>query len=224
MVAFVGVLWASSAWAEALPPDTILNQTGSPVYSTGLPSYVLPENLKAELIAIVFANGQATGLAGTFTSKVYQNPAGGLTFVYQLANAAGSVSVSDLGLGYGHGVEWGGVAVDDAGAAGSGRSPLQIFRNDFPAIGDSPADQSIGMVWDTGGLLATGESSSLVWFQTDAVAWHGDSVGIASSTHAVAGADYLGPSAIPEPTSLASCLVAFVFGMGCVVWKRRGTR
>lgn len=150
---------------------------GGPYYTSGLPSWVDDDGLKDSLVSPIQGIPGFSQFEGTVESWVYYvnglDASGGLGLVYRInlsGNSAPNLVRASLAA-----AGWGNVAVNDAGSDGSGSStaatgnttwtdgdPYFIERD---AIGGNP--QWTFRLGTDGTTLNSGESSALVWFETD---------------------------------------------------------
>lgn len=218
----------------------------APHYQSGLPANLKSLDPLDSLQGILVegAMGGARGLAGVLNSWVYRDTSTQkLTFAYQLVMSPSSPSrntrslfSATLGNGVGtDAVSWTGVGIAGAGADSSGKSiatgspqwtdgdPSHIARESV--MQGSALIDVLKIVWYEkpngtflNGNSSTGNTSSLIWFQTDATQWGVGSAGFLDSG-AVSGASYLGPILVPEPIS--AVVWTGLLLLSCGVFRQR---
>lgn len=196
-----------------------------PVYNAGPPpAYFTAANQLATLVSPYLQNAGAPGITGQVTSWVFQDPGtGNLGFQYHFTSTGTSPLIRASLNG-----EWLGVTVVDAGADASGSStqvgalgwtdgdPEQIQR-EATILGEDVIFQ--WLVGNNGTVLASGDTSSLIWLDTQAPWYKVDLVGLLDSG-AASSAGVLTPGPIPEPITMIG-LVMGVGGVAGYIRKRR---
>ncbi len=172
-----------------------------------------PSKIEATLTVPVVAATFTGSLTSTVLSGDPTNPfPGGLTFIYDLSNDAGSphaihrFTVSNF-TGFATDVSYSTLA--------AGIAPSLMDRGPLP--GDVVGFTFIGFPLGAGALVPGGVATTLV-IQTDASIYTVSRAAVINGS--TANVDALAPIAIPEPASLAMALIGAAL-TGCWFWRRR---
>lgn len=197
-----------------------------PSYSTtlDLSGLTAVASLSSPFSTTVTSSGTAT-MAGTLYSDVYKNSQGYLTFVYKVSTDSAAstadvlrVTLADLWLSDGS------ILVSDNGADGSGQSTGAWTNGNPLGITWSVSQQQLDIQFSAFGLgtvlnNATGDYSALVFFATNVKYYTMANAGIIDGV--TSNADYLGPTHLPEPATMAVWSVLGLAGAGFGGWQRR---
>lgn len=213
-----------SAMAAALPPDASQWKTDAsvpdmPKYTIGQPAYFVPANVVA-----TWSSPHSGALTGTTTTTVYRNPANNLlSFDYVIAADPGNTRFIIRASLDG---PWLGVNIADTGSDIGGISgtgdplpewttgdPIFITRDRFT---EAPAWQYRMAVGSTqvGTVVGPGNTSSHVWFETNATDYTESVVGFIDSG-AIGQAGVFVP--VPDPGTLA----LLALGSAAIIRRRR---
>lgn len=192
---------AAQAWAAPLLPGTSVAAVVEPDPVGGV---VVAGPMVTPLIGAAFT--------GTLTSTVISgdtsNPYGGLTFVYEVANA--DTSIHSIGRVTLNG--FAGFLTDVSYGAGGGLAPATMDRS--AVTGDTVGYSFVGPPLGPT-VLPPGAKSTLLVVQTDAPMWT-TAIGNAINGSIAAGPIY--SPMIPEPATLGFMALA---GLGLLTGRRR---
>lgn len=176
---------------QTIPAPAETDPTGGTIVSNGGAALSSP-----------FTGGAGpTAFSGSLISKVIQNdssnPFGGLTFTFQLTNAAASsTALSRLTTD-----NFTGFSTDVSYQAATGTTPASVDRNTGAVVGWTYS--AVG----GGGQVAPGASSAVMVVQTNATAFNSITANILGGAGATAAS--FGP--VPEPASLALLALGGLF-------------
>jgi len=214
------------ASAASLPAASTLFKNaiagGPPMYDSVLPGWAILGNQVASLVSPLTDQQWGTpDFTGTLSSAVYLDPGTGhLLFTYMLSmGAASTAEVVRLTMnGYAGWAVSGAVGADGSGSSGSGDLLGREWSDGDPAFlsrnlsGDTISAQFRTQAFIGAGLWAS-DSSSIIFFETDATGWQQDTAQVINGT--VATATALVPN-VPEPgvlAMLASGIAALGLGL-----------
>jgi hypothetical protein len=172
------------------------------------------------------------GINGSLTSNVWRDPStSALAFEYMFSSTGPSSLIRST-MGGSVNLPWLGVNVLDVGADGSGSSTPAAnspnWSDGDPAFVTRDASSNgagIAIQWRMvleGTRLAGGDTSSNIWFVTNATDYRNISVGLQDSG-AVSGVTGLGPvQPIPEPGTVLLTGIGLIGLCGMLRKKRRG--
>ncbi len=188
-----------------------------PFYTSGLPAWLVPGGLAASMTGSIAGIPGFSDFSGGVDSYVYfvngVDASGGLGFAYQInldsSSAPNLVRASLAAAG------WGTVAVTDNGSDNSGSSTAKgttswtdgdPYFMERDAVGGNPQWQfRLGV---NGTTINPGESSALVWFETDATFWTISSISLLDG--GAAGAARVLTVGIPSPAAGGLGLIGLV--------------
>jgi hypothetical protein len=215
---------ASPLHADLMPDDAQFKDHASvfdtPKFVSGLPSYFEAGNIVGSITDnLVWFGPPGHVFTGTITTTVYRNPdTGFLTFDYQIDASSRNTRNMVRGVIGGDfrvGADASGLSgTGDPGAEWSDGDPVSIGRGAYDVLAQPSFDFRLGAL---GTVLGPGDSSSHIWFETNATRYTVADADILD-TFVRAEGKVLAP--IPEPAAI----VLGLMGLAMVGPLRRRSR
>lgn len=181
---------------------------GGPYYTAGLPAWVNPGGLATALVSPIMGIPGFAAFTGTVESAVYYlngvDSSAGIGFTYRInlaANSAPRLVRGSLGSPV-----WAGITIADAGADGTGNTAPgkgnTTWTNGDPYFIEREATTGapawVFRLGTDGTTIDAGQSSALVWFETDAQ-YFNDGGAISLLDGGAAGAAHVLTVGVPSP-------------------------